>query len=137
MQNTTMIDNIKSDGIDIKKELKKRTEFYPAILGYLRGSGQKTKSDITRYLMESFGIRRELMDIPKKDGSSLYENRMAWAIFDLHKTGLIRIIKRAVYEITERGVQVSRLESQQIKREVSGCLVDERKRSNILSRINN
>lgn len=120
--------------IDIKKELKKRTEFYPAILGYLRDNGRRTKREITRYLVESFGIRRELMDVPKKNGNSLYENRMAWAIFDLHKTGLIRISERAVYEITDRGVEVSRFEFKQLKREVGGCLADDRKRSNIISK---
>ena len=52
---------------------------------------------------------------------------MAWAIFDLHKTGMIRIVERAVYEITERGVQVSYFGLKQLKHEINGCLADERK----------
>ena len=119
----TPTDNINS----LKKELLKRSEFFSVILEFLREKGRKTKSEITQYLVDSFQIRRELMDIPKKDGTSLYENRMAWALFDLHKTGMIRIVERTVYEITDRGVQVSHLEFTQMIREINGCLADERK----------
>lgn len=122
MSNTSN-ENINS----LKKELLKRSEFFSTILKFLRENGTKTKSEITQHLVDSFLIRKELMDIPKKDGSSLYENRMAWAVFDLHKTGMIRIVERAVYEITERGREVSEFELQKLKREVNGCLADERK----------
>ena len=120
--------NTPAENIDsLKRELHKRSEFFSAILKFLRENGTKTKSEITQHLVDSFQIRKELMDIPKKDGSSLYENRMAWAIFDLHKTGMIRIVERAVYEITERGVQVSYFGLKQLKHEINGCLADERK----------
>ena len=117
----------KTDSANLKKELKKRHEFFLAILEYLRDEGRKSKRDIIHYLVDLFHIRKDLMDIPKKNGRSLYANRMAWALFDLHKTGMIQIVDHGVYEITTRGIEVSHLDLKQLKREISGRLADEHK----------
>ena len=59
--------NTPAENIDsLKRELHKRSEFFSAILKFLRENGTKTKSEITQHLVDSFQIRKELMDIPKR-----------------------------------------------------------------------
>ena len=109
-----------------KDSLRKKKEFYPEILSCLANGDVLSKTDIFDHLKRVFSVTAEQLAIPKKDGTCLYENRMAWALHDLKQVGFICIVKRASYQITDKGRNAAKMPPNDLYREVEGMLADDR-----------
>lgn len=112
-----------------KDQLRKKKEFYPEILSCLANGDVLSKTEIFNHLKRVFSVTAEQLAIPKKDGTSLYENRMAWALHDLKQVGLILIVKRASYRVTDKGRNAAKMPPHDLYREVGDLLADDRAES--------
>jgi restriction system protein len=61
---------------------------------------------IRKHLTETFQLTAEELSMKLKGGTSLFSNRVGWAVSHLNKAELLQAVTRAVYSITDRGIGV-------------------------------
>jgi len=72
-------------------------------------------SDLRRQIANDLGLSEgELAERLASDTTTVFINRMGWAVQYLKEAGVIRAAKRGVYEITDRGVSLLKSSDEQV-----------------------
>ncbi len=79
-------------------------EFFLPFLRMLQARDQVTLSEAKTMLADSMGVSEEVQhELLPSGRQRRYDNRLGWARTYLSKAGLIRTVKRGVYELTDAG----------------------------------
>jgi restriction system protein len=92
------------DGRDMGQELPPYDDLFQPVLDALNAlGGSATPAQVQEYLAKSLNLSDSALEITKKDGTSLFSNRVQWARLCLSKAGYIGSSKRGVWSLTEKG----------------------------------
>lgn len=81
-------------------------DYQTLMLPVLRLTGDRKEHPVTAIrarIAESFHLTPEDLSQKLRSGSTVFANRVAWAISCLNKAQLLTLISRGVYQITDRG----------------------------------
>lgn len=77
------------------------------ILNALRAlGGSATVAEVADWVVEHLAISEEEQAETRRDGSSVFRNRLTWSKFYLDKGGYVTWSKRGVWDLTEKGENV-------------------------------
>lgn len=84
--------------------LPKYSDMVNPILRILSDGKAKNKNDILKYLKDEFKPTEEELNLRIQNGTPKFSHRVGWAVFDLTKAKLVERVDRAIYKISERGL---------------------------------
>src|SRR3954447_648540 len=82
--------------------------FMAPVLRALQDGQPRSASEIREVVAAEMGVTEEDRQELIKSGIPVFDNRVGWAITYMVQAGLIRRPRRAINQITERGLQVLR-----------------------------
>ncbi len=86
----------------------KYAKYFALVLSALRELGNSgTPPEVSKIIAEKEKIADDALDKRLQNGTSYFENQVAWAKFYLAKAGLVDTSRRGVWSLTEKGIQAN------------------------------
>jgi len=83
-------------------------EMFSGVIAALKGLGGSARPpEVYESVANNLSLSEEQINIQKKSGGSVFENRVAWARFYLAKAGYIDSSKQGVWTLTDKGGKIA------------------------------
>ena len=88
--------------------LPTQTDAFYITLDLFRDDKPHTRKEIIKIAVNALNLTPDDLKLRTKSGKPIYESRLSWGVSYLERAGMLKKIKRGVYEITDRGQEYLR-----------------------------